>query len=122
MARNSDIDTVLQFLETFPTLRVINSVKYQILRSGKQENARLNYSRHYSNKKCVFPKPYAPHSTTMALLDVRVASVQIVTGFPAHVIIPEPPGWQPMCEMGPLPTQMILTQCSAFNEKVSDFV
>ena len=35
----------------------------------------------------------------MAKLEVRVASVQIVTRFPAHVIIPDPPGWQPACKM-----------------------
>jgi len=38
-------------------------------------------------------------STTMLQLEARVASVQIVTGFPAHMIIPEPPGWRPACKI-----------------------
>lgn len=36
----------------------------------------------------------------MVQLEVRVTSVQIVTGFPAQIIIPEPPGWQPVCKTG----------------------
>jgi len=44
-----------------------------------------------------FPTTPLQGSTTMGKLEVRVTSVQIVTGFPAHVIIPEPPGWQPAC-------------------------
>ena len=55
-----------------------------------------------------------PHSATMVRLDVRVTSVQIVARFPAHVIIPEPPGWQPGCQVSAgvspgLYTQGILT-------------
>lgn len=34
----------------------------------------------------------------MVRLDARVVSVQIVTNFPAQVIIPEPPGWQAKCQ------------------------
>lgn len=37
-------------------------------------------------------------STIMVQLDARVTSVQIIARFPAHMIIPEPPGWQSGCQ------------------------
>lgn len=37
----------------------------------------------------------------MARVETRVASVQVVPGFPASIAIPNPPGWSPLLQRQP---------------------